>query len=152
MFQRILFPVDISDLKAESLQRACEIAKSFGGKLFFLHVQPYPPIPMQDNGALMSSVTLTEDYLMATSDEHPSPQILLDAVFGTYQPIKNFDCEYAIERGELAETVAEYAKAQKIDLVITEHRHVHGIFHWLFRSSDETILGKVDVPVLVLPR
>jgi nucleotide-binding universal stress UspA family protein len=152
MFKKILFPVDIQEINPDSIGKVIDIAKSFSAKIIFMHVQPYPTLPMQDDGTMMTSIAVTDEYLDAISGADISPDRLVSAIELAFPQVKTCNCEFRMLRGLLAETVAEVTIKDSVELVVTEHRHVHGAYHWLFRSNDENILQRVNVPVLVLPR
>lgn len=146
IFKNILYPVDPRELSATSLSRALEIAQDFGAALHFLYVHTWVPVPYPDE-ALMLGSPMGEGVPIVG----PVLSEFVAELHKIYPKLADYSCFYSVENGILADAVGSYVQEHRIDLVLTEHRHHSGILHWFFRSGDEEILEKVEVPVLVLP-
>jgi nucleotide-binding universal stress UspA family protein len=138
---RILFPTDFSDASKTAEAAACAFAESFGAELHVLHV-------IQD-------VVLTAPTAVMTV---AVPQSLLiemrENIEAALQEIPPADWskQHKVVRSARIGTsyveICDYAKEQKIDLIVLSTHGRTGLKHLLLGSVAERVVQHAHCPVL----
>ncbi len=124
-YQRILFPTDLSDTSADTLQYAADFARKFGAKLDVIHVlTPYDADPANAEPELAKLGTETCADVIATRDIVRAP------------------------RAELG--VLREARQRNADLIIIGTHGRSGLKHVLLGSVAERVVQLADRPVLTV--
>jgi len=140
--KRILFPTDFSDGALNALPYALDMAKSYGAKLYLLHVI----------------------YDIATSSGLHIPHISVDEMykeldasarkelekFGLEQRRVLKDVEHAVIRGVPYEEILKFAQEKNIDLIVIGTHGRKGLDRVLFGSTAERVVRNASCPVLTV--
>ena len=142
-FKRILFCTDFSESADAAFEFALDAAiRRPGSTLYLLHVIHEP------------DAQFWKSYIAEVDNLDAEAKKAVDAkVAATYlaRAPRDIDLTVAFRVGPDAATILEFAKAQRIDVIILG-RHGHGgVGKALFGSVAEKIVRKADCPVLVVP-
>ncbi len=97
-FKRILVPTDLSDDSLKSLPMVAELASVFGSSVAILHVLP--------------------EEMASNPDAKRLSEPILKTMAGIFGPqLKTVKTEFAIETGDVAETILQVARQSKADLI-----------------------------------
>jgi len=132
-FKNILYPIDLDSKNVSPVLQAIEIAKIFDSNIHILYVN--------EPDAGYRYPTDFEEAVALRVKEVASPELL------SYKKII-----YAVAKGKLDKEVSEYCNKNKIDLIITGHKHRNKLYSMLFDTPDENIIDKIKLPVLVIPK
>ncbi len=144
MFQRILVPLDGSELAERALEPAFTIAKQANGEVILLSV-PFPkPIFVQEQGWL--STPLPVDSLNNTEKE------LADYLQAKTAVLSHPDCtvETEIIDGDAASVIVDTAAAKAADLIVMSTHGRSGFSRWMLGSVTERVLRNAPCPVLAI--
>jgi len=140
--KKILFPTDFSEGALAALPNAVDLAKSYGAKLYLLHV-------IYDMG-------------MATGLH--VPHVSLDALYdemekGAVKELENFggelrrglpDVECKVIRGVPYEEILKFAADNGVDIIVIGTHGRHGIDRVIFGSTAEKVVRNSACPVLTV--
>lgn len=128
---RILAPVEVDDHLRELAIAACQIARSFGAELHFLHVnEPLDGAPSLVAGSLhppaydAGSLEL-EIRTALTADQHSGISLF-----------------FHDRRGEIVEEIVQFTKDAQIDLIVLGHSTAGFISRRVFFSTFEDVVEK----------
>lgn len=138
VYDTILVPTDGSDAAAGAAAEAFDLARSLGATVHLVYVVDESATSFLLSGDTMSAVLekLTEE----------GDAVVDEAAAGAG------DVETVTEviRGVgVHEAIVEYVEREGVDLVVMGTRGRHGVDH-LLGSTTERVLGRIDVPVLVV--
>ena len=143
MFQRILVPLDGSELAEHALPIAARLARSSGGSITLLRVVPSPlaftsqlkesAVPMQE--VVDSDLAGAVAYLTRITASS-----VLAGVAATTE----------VFRGMPAEMILSVARSQQMDIIIMCSHGYTGMTRWALGSVAEKVASHAPVPVLVL--
>lgn len=141
--KNILVTIDFEEKGQLLINKAAEIAEKFGSKLWLVHVAaPNPDFIGYEVGPQYIRDVLAKDL----RNEHK----LLQG-FTNQLKEKNINAEGLLVQGTTIETIVELIDKLAIDLIVIG-KHKHGFFHKTFMvSTDESLLEKANIPVLVVP-
>lgn len=140
--KRILFPTDFSEGALNALPYAVDIARSYGAKLYMLHVI----------------------YDIATASGLHVPHISVDEMYkeldaSARKELEKFgadiikdikDVEYSVIRGIPYEEILKFAKEKQIDLIVIGTHGRKGLDRVLFGSTAERVVRNASCPVLTV--
>lgn len=140
--KRILFPTDFSEGALNALPYAVDIARSYGAKLYMLHVI----------------------YDIATASGLHVPHISVDEMYkeldaSARKELEKFgadiikdikDIEYSVIRGIPYEEILKFAKEKQIDLIVIGTHGRKGLDRVLFGSTAERVVRNASCPVLTV--
>lgn len=140
--KRILFPTDFSEGALNALPYAVDIARSYGAKLYMLHVI----------------------YDIATASGLHVPHISVDEMYkeldaSARKELEKFgadiikdikDIEYSVIRGIPYEEILKFAKEKQIDLIVIGTHGRKGLDRVLFGSTAERVVRNATCPVLTV--
>jgi nucleotide-binding universal stress UspA family protein len=129
----ILYPINLESKKILILNRIFLMAKKFGASIHILFVN--------DDQAGYRHAQKTEVDVKTAVTGLTNPQLL-----------EGLNIFYHVARGELGEEVRKFSEANKIELIITGHKHRNRLYTSLFDTPEESIIDAVSVPVLVIPK
>ncbi len=139
--KRILVPLDGSDHALKALQYAVQFAKLFGSRIDTLRVVESTVYP---NGLAMPQRSYNPDDLAMKLARARSREI------GGRMIPDGIGWRNRVVSGNPYAEVVEYARREKIDLLImTTHGHT-GLKHFLLGSNAEKITRHAPCPVLVV--
>jgi len=141
MTEKILFPVDLSEVSPKIVPRVIVLAEKFDAEIHLLLV--------------CGGIADIEGF-----QSHPSLRKLEDEIFAAAEGrLKEFQERYlkdcskvkrVVLRGVPAEEILNYIESEKIDLVIMGTHGRKGLDHAVFGSVAEHIVKNSTVPVLTV--
>jgi len=144
-YKKVLFCTDFSENSDYAFEFAFGIAKRDDGFLYILHVVPH--IPNQE----MLRGYVSEDILRNIQKD--LEQELDDNYKGRYtkkiQDAVRF--EVVTKSGREDKEIIEFAKKEKVDIIIMGTHGKTGIEHVVFGSVAEKVLRRSPFPVFVIP-
>jgi len=141
MYNKILVPLDGSELAKKALDHAEKLAEAFGSEIILFQVVPFMPI----FGApeLMTSFTVDEKqkeaaerYLTNLSEELRK---------------RGFKAAAKVKTGQqVAVEIINFAKKSGVDLIVMcTHGH-SGITLWVLGSVAHKVLTRAETPILLI--
>jgi nucleotide-binding universal stress UspA family protein len=141
--QRVLCPVDFSDMSGKALHHAAAVARWYGAELHVLHaIVPVipPPLPV---GAALPAMIAEESPAAA---EQSLRQLVERAA------IERHAVREVVRHGAAVAEIVDYAREQDIDLIVLGTHGLTGLEHLLLGSVAERVLHYAPCPVLTIPR
>ena len=139
MYQKILVPLDGSELAEKALRHAAALAKSLNAQIILLRVVVFPTrdfdiIPME---AAVSPAMFAEakHYL-----EHAAGSLRRMGIAVTT----------ATESGRVADKIIDYVTDHQIDLIVMSTHGRAGAARWLLGSVADRIVHAAPVPVFLV--
>lgn len=124
MYQRMMVPLDGSELAQVALPHALDMCRAFGATLVLLHVR--------DRG---SSAEASQRYL-----DYTSRQLANSGV-----PI-----ELALHEGAVAETIVRAAESGRIDVIVMATHGRGGLRRWAMGSVADKVLHAATMPLVLV--
>ncbi|WP_420643688.1 universal stress protein [Candidatus Leptofilum sp.] len=144
MFQRILVPLDGSDLAERALKPAVLLAEAVQAEIWLLSI-PYLSHLFKEDRAGYG--LLWPEQSMADTEEALTNYLQL--VKARYEkPGLAIQCH--LEAGDEASVIVDTAVAQKMDLIVMSTHGRSGFSHWYLGSVTEKVLRSAPCPVLVV--
>ena len=137
----ILLPVDGSENSSRAVQRAIDICKGNGDTKLLL-VTAYPPIVSGNVKRYFSPEDIQSFYKEEGEKAIGPAKKLLEAAGVPY--------EAEVLVGPVAQTIAEYAKKNKVDTIIMGTRGLGTVTGMVLGSITTKVLSLVDIPVLLV--
>ena len=152
MYKEILVPLDGSEISASSLPTARQLAQSLGARVHLLQVSS-----QTEQFAIMRGAefgTMGADYSQQVLDEVMTAQRdrierYLDEV-GVDLASDGLTVVKAVEDGQAADKIVDYAEAAGIDLIIMSTHGRGGVRRFLVGSVTDKVIRSTDLPVLVI--
>jgi len=139
---RILCPVDLSDVSRHAIEHAAVLARWYQAKITALHVCNPVVIPSADFAAVGPvRFPLTEDEI-----EEARAQIVAGL-----EPARGLDTDVIVEHGQPVDRILERATALPADLIVIGTHGAGGFQHLVLGSITEKVLRKATCPVLTVP-
>lgn len=132
-FKNILYPINLDSKDVSPVVAALELAKANKARIHIVYVN--------GPGAGFRYPKDGEDAI-ALRVKEVAPAELLDGQ----------DIRYAIAQGGLDTEIAKYCRENKIDLIVTGHKHRNKLYSQMFDTPDESIIDAIKLPVLVIPK
>ena len=136
----ILFPTDFSEGSAQALEYAIDMATRYGAKLSVIHVI-YDVV--RATGWYVPHASVGEMY----KDLEKSAQKELDA-FGVKELSALKDIERSVLLGVPHEEILNFAKQEKVDMIIMGTHGRKGLDRILFGSTASQVVRFAPCPVL----
>lgn len=140
--RNILVPVDFSKHSEIALDYALHIAKKAGATLTAMHATEILPLDTRGSRAIMM-----EYNNQVISEAKNKLDFLQKSIAETNQ----VEIETLIFEGNVGETIVLAAKQLHADLVVMGTLGESGIKERLFGSRTASVVGKLPVPMLVIP-
>jgi universal stress protein A len=139
---RILCPVDLSDVSRDAINHAVVLARWYKAKITALHVCNPLVVPETDFTifGFGPRPELTDEDV-----KHAREQVL--ACFGSAGP----DVEVLIDSGQASRQIVERAKSLPADVIVIDTHGSGGFEHLLLGSVTEKVLRRATCPVLTVP-
>lgn len=138
-YQHILCAVDLGGENLDVASRAGELAAQYGAKLSLLHVVEYIPIDLANELVLPQQQEI-EDQLLVQSKKVVAT---LASQLGLEQVSEN------VVSGSIKAEIIDYAKTNKVDLIVIGRHGRHG-FSRLLGSSANAVLHHAPCDVLAV--
>lgn len=141
---RILCPVDVTELSSRPLAYAAAIAEWYGGVVTVLHVAPtFEPMEVRP-GALFDPIQFVNPV--------PRGEILEQLRLAAADAgVATGRVAFAAEAGDPAATIVDQAVAGQSDLVVMATHGRRGLDRFLLGSVTETVLRDAPCPVMTVP-
>ena len=152
MYKEILVPLDGSEVSASSLPTARQLAESLGARVHLLQVSSQTEEFAVMRGAEFG--TLGSDYSQQVLDEVMIAQRdrierYLNEV-GDELSSGGLNLVKAVEEGQAADKIVDYAEAAGIDLIIMSTHGRGGVRRFLVGSVTDKVIRSTNLPVLVI--
>jgi universal stress protein A len=141
-WNKILCPVDFSDISNRALQLAASLARHFDGALLLVHVVEPIVAPADFTFGPMTSGEV-EDRLVERSKT-----AVEDLVRTIDLPPDRVACR--VERGRASGQIVKVAFDERSDLIVMGTHGYTGVAHALLGSTAERVLRKAPCPVLTI--
>lgn len=141
MFQRILIPVDGSQLSLQAAKQGVYIAKKLESKVVFLHVIDVRTIQT-------SSLAGMDPAILKTRLRNVAERYLNEA--GKLAEEENIKFENQIREGLPAEDILKEIEEKRIDLVIMSSKGMSGAHRVIIGSTAEEVVRWSTCPVLIV--
>jgi nucleotide-binding universal stress UspA family protein len=140
--KKILVPVDFSENSNRIIQYGAYVAKQFGAEMEAIFVaqtfqdyseffEPHMPVIQFEEDLVASAKERMKSFLAESLD----PSVV---------------CNGLVMAGDIAETILDYAKEQKVDLIVMGTHGYKGLEKVLFGSIAEKIVKRSPCPVLTI--
>ena len=152
MYKEILVPLDGSEVSASALPTARQLAVALGARIHLLQVTS-----QAEEFAIMRGVEFS------TMGPEYSQQVLDEALTAQRDRIERYlnevgdDLEAegirvvkAVEDGQAADKIADYAEAAGIDLILMSTNGRGGVRRFLVGSVTDKVIRSTNLPVLVV--
>ena len=144
MFQKILVPLDGSELAEQALEPALMLAEEASGELLLLSIPYLKHLFVSERAGYG---LLWPDQSVAHTHEELAAYLL-----GLQARHAYAGCSWLtqIVDGDEASVIVDTAAAQNVDLIVMSTHGRSGFSHWYFGSVTEKVLQSAPCPVLVL--
>ena len=152
MYKEILVPLDGSELSASSIPTARQLAQALGARIHLLQITTQTEEFAVMRGAEFG--TMGSDYSQQVLDEVLTAQRdrierYLSEVGDDLTSV-GLNVTKAVEDGQPAEKIVEYAEASGIDLIIMSTHGRGGVRRFLVGSVTDKVIRSTHLPVLVI--
>ena len=152
MFEKILLPLDGSELSEQAVASARGMAQAFNSQLHLLQVlslgDQFALTRGMDYGAVSSGLSQSLMDEVTAAETAKAEEYL--AAVAVRLRADGLDVVTAIPDGPAAEKISEYAKAQSIDLIVMSTHGRGGIQRLLVGSVTDRVIRSSTPPVLVV--
>ncbi len=146
MYQKILVPLDGSELAECSLEHAKAIAKgcNVADVILFRVIEPF-------SAQTMSALSeVDDDTLGRVREQHRQDAKDYLAKIKTNLEAQGLRVEAIMTEGRTADEILRYSEKNNVDLIIMSTHGRSGLSHFLFGSVAEKVSRHSRVPVLLL--
>lgn len=142
MYQRILVPLDGSQLAEAALAHAQQLAHQFGSEITLLRVVVSPYAIVAPDMVLIGQDVNQEVFLQQAEQylQETAGQLAVQGV-----TVHTLACE-----GPVAEAILDHARARDIDLIVMSTHGRGGISRWVYGSVADRVLQAAPCPVLLI--
>ncbi len=143
MFNKILVPLDGSDLSEKALVTAVSIARKLNSDLMLMHVIPQRnmPVPEYSEAGYDQFINRFDTKYEDWANNY------LNEVKNRYEDISNRISTH-VEVGHVAYRLLE--TSNNVDLIVISTHGYSGLTKWILGSVTERIIGHANCPVLVV--
>jgi nucleotide-binding universal stress UspA family protein len=144
MYERILVPVDGSDIARRGLQEAIKLSKALGGHLRLVHVVDDSALALNPETGI-AAAPLVADFAESGKEilEEARKVAVAEGVSTEVVLHENFT-------GRIAELIVDEARKWGAELIVMGTHAQGGIRHAVLGSDAEAVLHGADVPVLLV--
>jgi nucleotide-binding universal stress UspA family protein len=150
MYQKILVPLDGSELAecvlphVEAIASGCKV-----GKIILVRVIEPFELPASREYDIYSREELVEEWQRAELEDRVAAENYLTQIAPRLRK-EGRDVRSEVLSGKVAETLANYAGENGIDLVLIATHGRSGIGRWVWGSTADRLLRSSCVPVLMV--
>ena len=151
MIKTILVPTDFSDHAQRALDRACDLARQLGAKIYLLHVQSESSLRTAIKQGLLDVASTDENVREAVS------HLIEERFSQTLSAIDSSQIvlEHTTRRGDPDSVISAYATEVGADLIVMG-RHGAGFIDEVraavIGSVTEAVIRKSPVPIMLVRR
>ena len=145
MYQRILVPVDGSEIAKRGLREAIKVSKALGSTLRLVHIVDDSALALNPETGI-AAAPLVEDFAEGGKEILEEARALAAAEGVTVETTlhENFT-------GRVADLIVDEARKWRADLIVMGTHAVGGLRHAVLGSDAEAVLHGAAVPVLLVP-
>ncbi len=147
-YKKILWPTDGSKPALNALQMALELAKTFQSELYAMQV--VPSVPMLSQNGFTPQAPLAFDVPLYEKELEQNTKESLEKTIAEHVP-KKITVKSAVELGEPADGIVDFARREKVELIVMATHGRKGFDHFLLGSVAEKVIRNSPVPVLTVP-
>ncbi len=138
-----LVPIDFSSCAKKAAEEALMLAKSFGGRVLFLHVLDMYPLYIDAYG---------DDMGASLPVPPPTPEEIEEEwqSFLSGLPLEKADWEKRTEEGHADTAIVHQAEQSQTDLIVMGTHGRSGLAHMLLGSVAEKVVRAASCPVLTI--
>jgi nucleotide-binding universal stress UspA family protein len=145
MFNKILIPLDGSALAERALEPALQIARQCESEIVFLRVPVADRVlmPLMGDPAAVYGAPWpnpVNDEVLARVEDY------LHTLAQTYTDVR---AQTKVIVGDVAQVIADTARAEKADLIVMSSHGYSGVTRWLLGSVAERVLHEAPCPVFI---
>ena len=141
MYNKILVPLDGSELAQKALVQAEQVARMFGSEIILFEVVPFMPI--YGSPELVTPLIVDEK-------QRESVERYLAKLAGELKE-KGFKVSTMVKTGQqVALEIIDYAKERGVDLIAMCTHGRSGITRWVLGSVTLKVLTRAETPVLLI--
>jgi nucleotide-binding universal stress UspA family protein len=149
MFKKILVCLDGCDLAEQILPYAKEQAKAFKSTVVFVHVTPQPVLGTPGIPGEPGYPLQTKSMLLEMGKEMVSADKYLDKLARSFNK-SGIRTKYEILEGMPGESIVNYARANKIDLIALVTHGRSGLGRVILGSTADFAIRESGLPILIL--
>jgi len=144
MYKKILVPLDGSDLAECVLPHVGSITRGCGVEsvVFMRVLDPYVP------SGTLAYIGESQRQKIEVANENAAREYL-DVVVGRVD-LRGVEIQKQIITGRAAESIADYATENGVDLIIIATHGRSGVSRWVWGSVADRVLRSASVPVLMV--
>lgn len=144
MYQRILVPLDGSELAEKAVEHAVVLAKAFSSQVYLVQVvvasvsslTPYDIDYQLNESAREAAIQNTHEYLNTVANRLQAQQIS--------------SVNVKVIEGVVVDSILDYAQHMGIDLIVMATHGRSGVSRWVFGSVAERVLRASPCPVFLV--
>lgn len=148
MFNRILVPLDGSDLAEAALPSAEELARKFHSRIVLMQVVDFPPPTLPDEPGMMTPIQPEILDEAAEAEALHAEQYL--ATLCDRLNKDGLSATYHVARGNPADEIINYAKERSMDLIAMSTHGRSGLASLVFGSVAHEVLRHSRTPILLI--
>ena len=138
----ILVPLDGSPLAEGVLREAAALARALGAPVVLLSV-----VARRDEVLQSGTMRIAVDEMFAAERDHALTYLREVASRPIWAGVTT---RVAVEAGNAAETIVDYARAQDVDRIVMATHGRSGVTRWVFGSVAEKVLHAADRTVVLV--
>ena len=146
MFQRILVPLDGTDVSEKAIPVAAWIARASGGTIIFVSVV-LPPIEF---GTYSPERTIPLKPAAFERREAEANSYLTNVISSHASDLAGISTELDVTAGAVSSGIYSEARLEHVDLIVISSKGETGLKRWVFGSVAQEVVRHSPVPVLVL--
>lgn len=140
VMKTILVAVDFTEASHNAAKYATELAKAFHARLVIFHA--YVPVPVPLSEAMVA---------LAPDDPEPYIEQRLKDLTGELDPSETIEIEMNKAIGRASDCIRQAARHWQADLIVLGMKRMHHDVRRIFGSTVTALIGKIAVPLLVIP-
>lgn len=141
--KNILVAIDFEDETQLLVDKAFEVAKQFGSKIWLLHIATTSPDYV---GYSVGPQYIRDNVAGELRKEHKLIQKYADQL-----KAKNIEAEGLLVQGATSQTIIKESTKLNIDLVVIGHHRHSSLYKIFVDDVDSEIISNSKVPVLIIP-
>lgn len=146
MFQRILVPLDGSELSEKAIPVAAWIARASGGTIVFVSVV----LPAIEFGTYSPERTVPLKPSAFARREAEANSYLTGVITTHASELTGIPTEMDVTSGAVSSEIYSEARLEHVDLIVISSKNEAGLNRWVFGNVAQEVVRHSPVPVLVL--
>ena len=144
--KKILVPIDGSPVSQKAAEKAIELAERYNSKLVFIYVVDTRGIYTYDVGGIIS---VPFNYPKITEELIQVKTKFLD-IFVSSLEVDDKNVEKIVLHGEPSDKILNYAKKEKLDLIVMGRRGFSAVKRFFVGSVTQRVISDAPCPVLII--